>query len=86
MTEPPIKCVDMCGAAGCWNEEEALDRIWQHLEISNRWRCIDCARALRAAAGVRGPADATIDSLPLTSRGALPKDTSVTIYPVSVQP
>jgi hypothetical protein len=80
-----INCVDGCGTPGCQHEDEALDRVWHHLEISDRWRCADCTRALREAASLVGTDSITVDKLPADSRGALPKETASTIYPVSVR-
>jgi hypothetical protein len=77
-----ITCADGCKRTVA-HEGEAEDAVWSFLAISGRWRCPDCARALRVAAGIQGEqaAETFVDPLPADSRGALPKATAHTITP-----
>jgi hypothetical protein len=80
---PLVACSDGCGAKCPVTEIE--DRIWEWLSVSNRYRCPECRRALRQAAGLVGTDAITPDNLPPDSRGALPKETASTISAPTVR-
>jgi hypothetical protein len=66
-------------SAGCKRETEIPDDGrnpdgWERLQITGRWRCMECTRQLRAANEVEGaPYVAGVDTLPPASIGALKK-------------
>ena len=66
----------MVGCAGGCGRETPAESVnksgWTRLEITERWRCIECDRVLLHASTAEGASQREeTDRLPPTSRGAL---------------
>lgn len=86
-----LRCRDACGAVvrgtapPDTREDLASSAGWTLLGVAGGYRCGACWRALREAGGYVGTqsTEPFVDTVPLTSRGALPKATAATIQPPS---
>lgn len=82
---PPV--ITCCG--GCkrtWPAADIEASGWELLSISTRYRCGECTRELHEVAALLGvPPGDFVDAVPPGSRGALPKETSLTILPPAVR-
>lgn len=76
--EPAIRCHDGCGLTVV-DEDAAMQAGWSYLSTVRMWRCGPCAGALYRASTMVGQGVDKPDTLPPTSRGALPKATADSI-------
>lgn len=85
MEAPTLACRDECGTRVA-DESAAMAAGWSYQSIRAAWRCGACERALIVAARMVGTNSAVfVDTLPPSSRGALPKETASTISAPTVK-